>query len=207
MVIRGVPLHTLVLPHVTMLAAATATKLAEFTGAGGRVIMVGTAEVESPTGERFAVGSWPNVTVTKIEQAAAALADARPTIAAPVPTLYRRIGDAHVLFVPAVAGMSTQVRYSDWFASLETATADETRWLKHAIVNLPEGAKAVWRFDPVDASVTAIAGPSVRLNFAGAPFAVLVWSDDADDHLPPATAQFREQEQTLPTRWAARYVP
>jgi hypothetical protein len=210
---RGVAMRTLILPAVTSLDGGAWKAVAAFASAGGRVIAVNADEVEVTDGHRVSLRSLPGcVQAASPGELAAALADVRRTIRSPLPTLHRKDGDLNVLFVPAVNGMATRVKWDNWFAPMERTTLDPARYWADMEVVLPATARRVWNYDPRTGTAPPVVttGPAertVRVDFGGSPFAVLVWSD-ADDG-PPAAAESRpplaRHDIRLPELWRSVY--
>ncbi len=87
--------RVVILPACATLAAGTEEKLREFAAAGGRLIAVGS--------------------VAAAEELPAALADFPRRVDAPVPTLWRRVDDADILFIPAAYPGATRINSAaDW---------------------------------------------------------------------------------------------
>jgi hypothetical protein len=201
-VLRGVPIRAIVLPNVTTLKDGTSQRLRQLASAGVKIISVGASAIAREAGATLADSP---------EEVPDALKEVQSAIRAPVPTLYRRLEDLHILFVPAVAGMTTQVKWRDWFANLDAATHDPDQYLRDAEIDLPPGTRKVWRFDPIGARAQPLAVSQdnvLKLDFAGAPFALLVWSES--DQAEPSTEPSRaapKRELQLSTTWTCEYVP
>jgi hypothetical protein len=212
MTCRDVAFRTIVLPHITMADGAVIANLRRFAEAGGRIVAIGSAHIETPAGQVLDIRSLPNALFAETPEAAGEILRTGPrTIRAPVPLLHRKLDDLHILFVPATSGMTTQVKWADWFANLETATHHPERYVREAQLRLPPSARSVWRFDPIDASSSQLSvsnDGSVNLDFDEAPFSILVWSE-SDQQAPtraPSPARL-ELELKLSTTWSAGYVP
>ena len=181
MAMRGVRFEAIVLPAVTIVDDATLAALEAFAARGGRIVAVGVDEASTLDGRAVRWSSLPNARfVDSASSLVDAIGDLPRDVVAPVATLHRRDGDAHILFVPAITGMATQVKWPSWFAPIERTTVVPERYLKTAAIRLPASARGVLRFDARDGSSTPVAihDGCVDLDFEGAAFAVLVWTDD-----------------------------
>lgn len=210
--IRDVPIRTLFLPGVSMLERGTERAIRAFAEAGGRVVAIGSSEARTDDGNLIDFATLPNASVVKdVASVEPLLKDVPRAVRAPVATLHRRLDDGtHVLLVPAHTGMTTTVVWKDWFATLERATHDTSRCLKSVEIRLPDGARDVHRFDPIDASVERILmiGSTVSIDFRGASFTVLVWSDtDAEQTSQPDFVRAKRVLMTLSDEWTVEYVP
>ena len=214
LIVHGQPLRALVLPAITMLHASTLHTLRRFAEAGGRVVVVGALQFET---EADSAEAWASIAgvihLSSAEGLAEALADLPRPIHADVPFLHRRDGDQHILFVPAVSGMATVVKWDSWFAPMEHTTIVPDRYRDSVDVRLAGvGVGVVSRFDPVDGSTRPIAtevdgdSTKIRIDFGGAPMAVLVWSDNDQAATPPLPAP-RWTSQPLPSQWACVFIP
>lgn len=190
--IRGVALRALILPGVTVLRDATAERLFEFAAGGGRLVAFPVDRWTTESGRTIDVRSIPNaVVVAGAGDLPGALRDLERPVEADGPFLHRRDGATHLLFVPAVTGMATVVRWPGWFDPVEHASIVPERYRQRATLRLPASAGDVMRFDPLDGSATPLplerrdddGRPHVTVDFNGAPFAVLAWTDS-----PPADA-------------------
>lgn len=213
--VKDVPLKAIILPHVTMMLPETAGALRTFAESGGLVLAVGGKIISLTHGALLDLASLPNaIVVASPDDLAPLLRGLSREIVSPLPYLHRRLDDLHVLFVPACLGMTTKVSYKDWYASLETAASNPGAYAKVIEIGLPADAATVIRFDPVLNRVEPLAttassnGRQLRLDFGGAPFAVLVWSKAMAD--PDATLRPLRGEQfhlALSDSWHAEYVP
>ena len=213
---RQLPIHTLILPHMTVLHDATLDSLIAFSESGGVIITFGIDQIETLTGRTLHVSMLPRaVAVDSIESLIAAFKNVPAFIRSPVPTHYRRAGDLHILFVPAVAGMATEIKWPGWFAPMEHTTIVPERYRSSADLKLPASACNVFRFDPFDGSSRAISvepttgGAGVHLDFEGAPFAVLIWSDSSDvpNLAPQPHVVATPSVVALSDNWTCNYVP
>jgi hypothetical protein len=206
---NGVAIGTLVLPHVTVLDDATVVKLHEFARGGGRIVAVGSDQIETPDGQTLQISALENaIFFENVEHVGSTLNNVPREVCSPVPFMHRQRDDMHILFVPAIAGMATRVKWTDWFATLDTATADPARYLKEADIRLPPHARNVWRFDPIDAGMKPLkaTGGQVKLDFGGSPFVVLAWSER--DTAPNEVESGRPSRAlTLGDSWSCQYVP
>jgi hypothetical protein len=210
---RDTPIRTLILPHVTFASDATVDRLAAFAANGGRLIAVGSAEIETPVGRRIDLRAMRNVVcVDSPAQLAEALSDAPRLITSPVNTLHRKAGGVHVVFVPAVTGMATRVEWS-WGEPLLHSTIVPERYRNSAEVTLHASVRGVAQFDPWTGKATPLPavrtadGVKVHIDFADAPMAVLVCSET--DDLAAETPQAGEAREAiaLPEEWSVRYLP
>jgi hypothetical protein len=99
--IRDEAYATVILPACTELEDATAERLCELAGAGGRVVAVGAVD------DRLAGRA---VHVAAPEGLAAALSDASPTVEAPVPALVREVDGTLLVLLTAAFPRATQAR-------------------------------------------------------------------------------------------------
>lgn len=212
-VVKGVRLRALVLPHTTMLDDATAEVLAKFAEAGGRLVAVGVRVLTTLGGRRFDVAGMPNgVVVPSAEQLKAALPDVPREVHAPVPFLHRRAGEIDVLLLPAVTGMATVVKWPSWFEPIEHTTIVHDRYLNGAQVTLPPGVGSVTRFDPLTGESSSVAASQgahetvLNIDFDGAPFVVLAFARDGKAGSPPASSPKRT-ETALGELWDLQYLP
>ncbi|WP_428938671.1 hypothetical protein [Fontivita pretiosa] len=211
---NGVSLGTLILPHITMLDDATVAKLRAFARAGGRILAVGSSTIETPDGDVLDIAALPHaLVVASVDALTEALRTTPRQITSPVPFLHRQCDDLHILFIPACAGKNTRVRWTGWFASLDEATIDPDRYLKCVDLVLPDSVKQVVRYDPVENRGQALnVRPDGRLHldFEGAPFAILIWSDSEQRSFTASTnasAPSRTTLLTLSDAWTCEYVP
>jgi hypothetical protein len=206
---NGAAIRVLILPHVTMLDDTTLAKLREFARSGGRIVAIGSNQIETPDGQTLEVTNLPGATfIADVENSIEALCNTPRVIRCPVPFLHRQLGDLHLLFIPASAGMVTQVKWTDWFATLETATADASRYRQHVALQLPLHARNVWRIDPIDAGLVRqqVTAGQVDLDFDGSPFALLVWSEH-ELHPNAIESTTPSRVSALGDTWSCQYMP
>jgi hypothetical protein len=212
LVIRGVPLRALVLPHVTMLESATAEKLAAFEKAGGVIVPVGSDQIDLLEGGKLDLQKISPA--VELEDVASRVKDLPQAVKTPTPLQHRRVGNVNLLLVPASPEMTTEVKFTDWFASLDTASVNSAKFLAEADIILPAGVKKVCRFNPVDGAITSLAvkpgerESQLKLDFGGSPFAVLAWPDSQDvsfseTKIVPASRSVK----ALDSDWIGQYVP
>ncbi len=197
----------IILPGTTILHDATAKRLERFVRDGGKVIAVDVESMATPSGKKVEFEAWPNV--TRLKQASEIPFIAQD-VRVPVSALHRVDGDTHILFVPAVAGRATEVKWDHWNAPLEHSTIVPGRYLGHIDLELP--TTHVHRFDPATGSSWPIEVVDGRLSldFEGAPFAVLVWSASAGEKTQSTLAAPKNipgQGVPLTGEWSCEYVP
>ncbi|MDB5325180.1 MAG: hypothetical protein JWM57_749 [Phycisphaerales bacterium] len=214
LIVHGQPLRAIVLPAITMLHAQTLKQVTAFASNGGRVVVIGSDKIETEAGQSLPWQSIPGVIcLPSPDGLADALADLPRPVRADVQFLHRRDGDTHILFVPAVSGMATVVKWDSWFAPMEHTTIVPERYrdtVEVALAGLRVGD--VRRFDPVDGSMRSIAThatgdqTTVKIDFGGAPMAVLAWTE-ASSEGAEAIPVLPSQTLALPTQWACEFIP
>lgn len=209
----------IVLPGCTVLEANTARVLLQFVRAGGKLIVIGSLPhhvLDDKDGRLLASVRHAAETgrITLVERATDvpdALADHPRIVDAAVPTLLRRVGDAHVLFVPGAFPYATvhrnhhgqQVHYEfdpQTYARSMTVTVQGVK-----------GRAQVW--DVVTGKRTPIRsihtgnGVEVNVSFDSGPMALVVWTDDQDVDSDAALGSHEQVIQQLPDEWSATIEP
>ncbi len=192
--VAGERYSALVLPACRVVQAATASALVEFVLAGGTLVAIGAlpdATAEHGTGDgavrrladlaaqgRIAIVATPG-------DVPGALSAVPRTVDAPVPTLLRRVGERHVLFVPAAFPGASVTHYGD---EMEAADYDfdPARYANSMTITVRgvHGDPEMW--DPFTGERTPLdstplregstdVGVELTIPFHGAPAALLVW--------------------------------
>ncbi len=191
--VAGEAYKVVVLPSCRVIEAGTAAALVRFVDSGGHVVVVGAPPefAAGRDGDDTAVRALTDLVrsgavrhVDDADDVGVALAPVDRRVDAPVPTLLRRVGDRHVLFVPAAHPSATVVHYGD---EMEAADYDfdPGRYAAQMRITVRDvaGSPAVWdvftgerRELPVtsrDARTTEVTVP-----LDGAPSALIVWEND-----------------------------
>ncbi len=208
-------IRVVVLPSVTFLHDASVRKLMEFARSGGKIIAVGSETIETDAGGNICISSLAGaITIPSAAELPAALQSVERCVRCTLPTLHRVHDDLHILFIPAVAGMATEVRWPGWFDPMEHTTIVPHRYQSAVDLSLPDDAKTVWRFDPRTGAsqplqtIAAPDGRTLRLDFQGSPFAVLVWSDHDDFDVSGSTVpRAGRTVLQLSDSWTCEFVP
>src|SRR5262249_29251899 len=100
-------------PSVTMLHDATLDRLIAFAQTGGKIIAIGSNRLETTKSRQISIDSIPNaITIQSANDLPAVLKNIDQFVQSALPTLHKRDGDLNILFVPAVAGMATVVKWA-----------------------------------------------------------------------------------------------
>jgi hypothetical protein len=178
----------IILPGCEVLEPATAQRLAEFAGAGGTLIAVGS--LPDPIADAALHVHSPS-------DLAAVLEPLPAQVRAPVPTLLRRDGDVAVLFVPAIHPRATEIEidgeaddWHSWTQGLRYRFAPVNEPIDVVVAGMT-GEPQLWEpfsgrrreveSEPVDGGVR------VRVTFDDGPCALLVWGADGDAEAPAQT--------------------
>jgi hypothetical protein len=229
--------RAIVLPGCTVLEDETAARLGEFVEGGGTLVAVGSIPHLSvgTTGGSAAVQQLTALfergrarSVSTPEELVPLLAAVPAQIEAAVPTLVRQIGQATVVFVPAISPRATRMRS-------EQETGVEAAWLNvdytfdpstyhrvltvrvHGIQETPElwepcsGRKYLLEGYPIDSGI------EVHVPFDDSPGVLLVWPGEQDAErglkrrgrftVPTADVSASGKRVTLPEVWAVDIEP
>jgi hypothetical protein len=204
---------TIILPSCAALQTATATRLVEFVEQGGTLIAVGALPrlaVGAP-GAGDAVPALATLVqqqrithIANVADLAPILANLPRRITAPVPTLMRQIGDATVVFIPAISPRATAMPHRPsrgaelgWLdIDYQFDPSRYTRSMKINVRGL-EGNPVLW--EPFSGNRRPLAcarnetGLEIEVPFIDAPGALLVWegseANQASEEMPPASQE------------------
>jgi hypothetical protein len=142
------------------------------------------------------------------------------TIAAPLPTMHRIVGDLHVLFVPATRLMDSRVTKGrhrgreDW-RLIENIDFDPSRYARRLDVRVSGDAGDAMLWNPADNTLRPLPirregqATILEIDLAGAAFAIVVWKGQSP-RAQPAPIPPAEEHIEIPwnePHWAMRYEP
>ncbi|GIW75675.1 MAG: hypothetical protein KatS3mg104_0738 [Phycisphaerae bacterium] len=204
--VAGTLLQVIILPKVTAIDARAADKLIGFARQGGKIISINSARALTTQGQWI---EWSDIgtVIQHADQLKDLLQSIDRPFRAPVQVMHRKISeDLDLLFVPAITGMATVVKWPGWFEKMEHTTIVSDRYAKELLLQLPEPCR-VFRFDPTDGSIRSLSVNNTQftIDFEGCPFAVLVVerqsSSQTDVRIQP------KPHRNLPNEWQVFYHP
>ena len=208
--ISGASLRIVLLPACHTLAPRTAELLNEFVRSGGELIAVEAAPQEILGGN----GAALDVRVCGLDEIEALMKSNALMPRAPVPTLHRRAGDWHFLYVPATYPRATELKLGKtWYGPHEIGL-DTDVYARDMSVTLPAKAGSVIVWEPFDGSLTkpdalpTECGQEIKVRFTKGPAAVVIWREDGIAEAPLAPAEMNELLlEELPQEWTCEILP
>lgn len=222
--IGGERFRVIITPGCAVLDRESAEALLRFTAAGGRWIAVGTLPEQIIGGDDELLAAIRRAhregAIRLVERAAdlpGALADYPRPVEAPLPTLLRRVGDRHILFVPAAYPCATvHRRRAGQDVHYDFDPGSYARSVTVTVRGV-QGRPELWdvvtgKITPLEAVETEGA-VRVVVPFDAGPAALVVWSGKADERHPAGGGASREvhPQESLVHRfadtWSARIEP
>jgi hypothetical protein len=209
---------TIVLPECSILLPATADALCRFVESGGRLIAIGALPEVSAGSDwepvqrlRALFEAGKAVRIVQPEGLPDALAEVPRRVDAPVPTLQRRIGDHHVLFIPAAFPRATEMDSQGnwWNMGYSFDPQRYHRTMKVRLMDVP-GVPQLW--DPLNGTrrslqVRQLDGIfEIEVPFDNGPAALLVWGDP-EQELPVAIPRPPDVRLQALEDWRAQPAP
>lgn len=207
--------RAMILPSCAVLESATARVLADFGETGGVLVVIGDLpqQATDPTGDEAvrrlrALASAGRLTrVEGPDDLAAALATIPTVVTTDGPVLHRRIGDRHVLLLPAAPdGWATaqpmQTPGTTWkdFLHERGYDFDPGRYRERTTVRIDGAVADVEQWDPLTGTARPVTvhaadgGVKVNVDFESAPVAVLVWHDGPSGSTVKSVAEPQEEQ-------------
>ena len=189
--------RVIVTPACAVLDGDSAEVLLRFAQAGGRWIAVGTLPQQIVSGDQRLLDAIRQAhqagAITLVDHPSdlpGALADHPRVVDAPVPTLLRRVGGRHVLFVPAAYPCATVQHQRNWQAAhYDFDPGAYARSMKVTVRGV-KGRPELWdvttgRITPLEAE-DVDGGTRVLVPFDSGPMALVVWPGEGSDKEPQA---------------------
>jgi hypothetical protein len=196
--IAGASLRVVLLPACHTLAPRTADLLAEFVKSGGELIAVESAPEEILGGNEAAL----DLRVCGLDEVEDLMKSTALLPCAPVPTLHRREGDWHFLYVPAAYPRATELILGKTWYGPHQISLDHSAWAEEMRIELPLSATDVRVWEPFAgsmANVEVTPGQNAlfaKVRFDHGPAAVLLWRGHSARRHPEAGSSTLDQSLT-----------